>query len=63
MIHEVLSPNLGMGFAFSVLVMIKRQVLSSLFWLSRDSSVKRSFNFYADIFKGGEEGCWWQLAI
>jgi hypothetical protein len=45
----------GDGFAFSVLVMIKRQVLSALLWLSRDSSVKRSFIFYAAIFKGEKE--------
>lgn len=63
MIHEVLSPNLGMGFAFSVLVTIKRQVFSALFWLSRDSPVKRSFIFLRRYIQGGEEGCWWKLAI
>lgn len=53
----------GDGFAFSVLVTIKRQVFSALFWLSRDSSVKRSFIFLRRYIQGGEEGCWWKLAI
>ncbi len=63
MLHEILSPNLGMGFAFSVLVMIKRQVIFGVVLvISRLISQEIIYSSRRYI-QGEEEGCWWQLAI
>ncbi len=63
MIHEVLSPNLGMGFAFSVLVMIKRQIFFVIVLVILRLISQEIIYFSRRYIQGGEEGCWWKLAI
>ena len=57
------SKPVGMGLRFLCSSWSSGKFFSALFWLSRDSSVKRSFIFLRRYIQGGEEGCWWKLAI